>query len=69
MAIRKEFKPERVLRNWRELVKAIPDMTEEELAKALAFEIESGARKDFVLRLHRRHSKLKRQRELQEMMQ
>lgn len=63
---REHFSPNVVLENWNELIKALPQMNEPELKRALAVEVGNDRRKDFILRLHRRYTKLRQSRELKE---
>lgn len=62
------FPPEKVLKDWRELIQAIPLMDEEELKAALNVEVSGERRKDFIIRLHRRYNKLRSERELEELL-
>lgn len=69
METRPKFAPDVVLTNWRKLMAALPKMNERELKKALDSELDGAKRKDFINRLHRKYTKLKREREMQEMLQ
>lgn len=63
---RERYSPARVLSNWRELVEAIPHMNEDELRVALDHEVHGEKRQDFIVRLHRRYTKVRQERELEE---
>ena len=65
---RAEFGPEKVLVNWRVMRKALPEMTEAELERALEYERSHEERKDFIFRIARRLSRLKSEREFQELL-
>lgn len=67
--IRDQYKPAVVLATWRDLLQAIPNMNEAELLAALKVETErpkSERRADMIERLHRRYSRMRQDRELQE---
>lgn len=64
---REPYTPERVLKNWREMRQAIPNMTEDELKAALDVELEGEKRKDFVWRLQRRLANVRKKNELEKM--
>lgn len=63
---RAQYKPDKVLANWRRLVRAIPKMNEKELTEALEVETVGEKRLDFIRRLHRRLNKIRGERELEE---
>lgn len=64
--LRAKYSPETVLSNWSELIRKVGRMNEEELRASLDKEVHGEKRQDFVLRLHRRYSKLRARRELSE---
>lgn len=67
--IRERYKPEVVLANWRAMNEALPEMHEGELLAALLEEARKPAderRNDVILRLHRRYTKVRQERELEE---
>jgi hypothetical protein len=64
--MRPEYKPEKVLSNWRQMINMLPKMTEAEVSVALEKERQEGKRKDFVFRLGRRLASLKYDRSLKE---
>lgn len=65
--VRKEYKPEKVLATWRELMQAIVHMTEAELLAALKEEASrQDKRPDIIERLHRKYTRIRQERELQE---
>lgn len=69
--IRERYLPETVMSNWRELMEAIPNMNEDEVAAALSLEVKrpkGDRRGDFIIRLHRKLTKLRAERELAEYM-
>ena len=58
------------VKNWRTMLKSLPNMTEEELAKALRLEADKPKeerRQDVILRLHRRYCKVRQTREFKEL--
>lgn len=70
-AINRKVRPvAKRVKNWRTLLKALPKMTEEELANALKLEAnkpKGKRRQDVILRLHRRYSKVRQAREFKEL--
>lgn len=69
--MRGKYSPTEVLGTWRELMEALPTMNETELKAALDKELSKPneeQRADIILRLHRRYSKLRQDRELHEML-
>lgn len=66
--VRDRYTPERVLENGRELYEALPHMNESELLAALRAELKRPGekRKDFITRLHRKYSRFRQERELEE---
>ena len=67
--IRDKYRPEVVLATWRDVNQALPHMNEGELLAALAEEVAKpleNRRADIVHRLHRRFTKVRQERELQE---
>lgn len=70
--IRARYKPDIVLANWREVIDALPHMNETELKAALDKEMakpEAERRNDVLGRLHRRYTKVRQEREKQELLQ
>lgn len=70
--IRDRYTPERVLENHRELSQALPHMNEAELEAALKVERKRKGeekRKDFLLRLHRKYTRFRQEREFKELME
>jgi hypothetical protein len=63
------YAPARVLENWKEMMEALPYMNEDELLACLKRELKGERRKDFIVRLHRRYTKLRSERELEEYLQ
>lgn len=69
---KKEYPAQEVLENWRSVLQALPHMTESELLAALNDEsarTREERRVDVIVRLHRKYSKLRQERELQEMLE
>lgn len=69
--IRPEFRPRVIMVNWRALIEALPHMNEEELHESLKFEVKrprEDRRGDFIVRLYRRYTRLRAERELKEYM-
>lgn len=69
MKIRERYRPEVVLASWRDVNEALPDMNEGELLAALQKESRKPVderRNDVILRLHRRYTKVRQERELEE---
>lgn len=65
--VRKQYKPEVVLSTHRDLMQAIVNMTEDELLAALKEEASrADKRPDMIERLHRKYSRIRKERELQE---
>lgn len=66
--VRREYRPEVVLGTHRDLMQAIVNMTEDELLAALKEEVARGAdkRPDMIERLHRKYTRIRKERELQE---
>lgn len=65
--VRQRYAPERVLTDWRQVNQALPEMNEAELLAALREESSRlEKRKDVIVRLHRRFTKVRQERELQE---
>lgn len=64
--MRKEYAPSVVLANWKTLSAALPHMEEKELEKALKQEVAGEKRKDFIIRLHRKFTRIRKERELKE---
>ena len=56
------------LENWQFLNERINDMNEEELYTALNTEMSHDRRRQFVIRLHARHTKIKAKREREELL-
>jgi hypothetical protein len=70
--IRRKYKPDRVLASWRTLAQALPKMNERELMAALNREVvrpSDEKRRDIIHRLHRRYTKIRQERELEEYLQ
>jgi hypothetical protein len=70
--VRNDYKPAKVLATWRTLAQALPDMNEKELLASLEAEAKRPCderRRDIIHRLHRRYTKLRQERELQEYLQ
>jgi hypothetical protein len=68
-AIRKEYKPNKVLQNWRSAMQALTQMNEKELQAAIKVESlkdEAERRKDILWRLHRRYCVVRQDREMEE---
>jgi hypothetical protein len=66
---KKQFDPEKVLRNWRTVSASLTKMTEEQVMQCLNREVikaREDRRDDIVHRLHRRFTKLRQARELKE---
>lgn len=53
-------------KTWQSIVDALPSMNEKQLRRALAKEVSGPKRKDVIVRLHRRFTKIRQQRELTE---
>lgn len=71
MKIRKQYTPEVVLTNWRDLLQALPNMNEAELEAALKTEVarpKEDRRADFIKRIYTRYNRLRAERELAECM-
>jgi len=69
MKIREQYKADVVLATWRDLLESIPYMNEAELLAALEQETskpKAERRVDIVERIHRRYSRMRQDRELQE---
>ena len=69
MKIRERYRPETVLASWRDVNEALPHMNEHELLVALKTECgkdKDERRADVILRLHRRYTKVRQERELEE---
>lgn len=49
---------ENAIESWVELVKILPDMTEEELRVAINYEVSKYRRKALVRKMHQRYAKL-----------
>lgn len=64
---RAKYKPTKVLTNWRRVVRRIPKMTEKEVEACLEAEKEGEKRTDVIFRLARRLTKLRGERQMQEM--
>jgi hypothetical protein len=63
--------PRRVLESWRTLIASIGKMSESELKRALEVEAAKPPderREDIIHRLHRRFTKVRQERELQELL-
>lgn len=56
------------LESWQSLNERINDMNEEELYSALNTEMSHDRRRQFVIRLHARHTKIKAKREREELL-
>ncbi len=56
------------LQNWQALNERIKSMSEEELYSALNTEMSHDRRRQFVIRLHARHTKIKAAREREELL-
>lgn len=68
--IRARYQPEVVLENWRTLMEAIVNMNEKELEAALKTEASSPQkRRDVIERLHRKFTRMRQARELEEYLQ
>jgi hypothetical protein len=61
--VRAQFAPRTVLKTWRGLIEVLPDMNEREVKAALRYEKNGERRKDLLMRLHRRLSTLRTERE------
>ena len=59
----------KVLTTWRSLVAAITTLSEDEAYAAMQLESEGAQRKDIMLRLYGRFSRLRAERELKEMLE
>jgi len=67
--IRERYRPDNVLASWRDVNEALPHMNEDELLAALkeeAGKLDAERRNDVILRLHRRYTKVRQERELRE---
>lgn len=53
-----------VLKNWKDMNKALPDMDEETLRNLLNFELSTSKRPTFINRMYQRYNKLRSKREL-----
>ena len=49
---------ENAIESWVELVKILPDMTEEELRVAINYEVSKYRRKALIKKMHQRYAKL-----------
>lgn len=61
--VRAQFAPRTVLESWRVLIDKLPGMNIREVKAALRHEKKAGKRKDVLMRLHRRLSTLRTERE------
>jgi len=65
--VRTKYSPETVLTTHRDLMQAIVHMTEDELLAALKEEVaRPDKRKDVIERLHRKYTRIRKERELEE---
>lgn len=70
LQIRPNYEPEKILsEGWRAILEALPYMTEAELKAAIDKESTSDERRiDVIVRLHRRYSRVRQEREIQELL-
>jgi hypothetical protein len=62
--MRSDKELQEVLRTWRTLVPAITTLSEAEAQRCIELESEGEQRRDFLMRLHGRYSRLRYEREL-----
>ena len=58
-----------VLSTWRNVIESITKLSEEEAAQAIEFEQNGARRKDIMLRLYGRYSRMRAERELKELLE
>lgn len=53
---------------WRELMTTLPSMNEQQLAEAINYEVSTYRRKNFIARMHQRYSRLRADREREQLL-